>query len=512
MHFISEIRHNSETHLDERYYRIKESFRDLTGRVHSRILLNVGFISPDPIPEDIRDVGRCLNWMQGHRNWKNEPDLFGGALSRYKESVRQMAVKYWDEMLREGSLDAVDQTVEASRKKAERLVDADTMEHTDAREVGAEWICLQAIRELEIDKFLEREGWSEIKINTALAHLIVRTVYAPSELASMDYMRENSAVCELLTGSEQWQPGFHAIYDVAPSLYALKDRLEDHLCQKTDTLFNLTNRIVLFDLTNFYFEGRKEGSRKARRGRSKENRSDCKLLVLALCINAEGFIRYSSILAGNTADPASLPDMVDTLATRTRVPKRPGQRILVCLDAGIATEDNLAEIKRRGYDYLCVSRTRLKDYELAEDAQAVTVYDNRHREISLTRVRHEEGGDYFLEIVSAGKTLKERSMNAAFRKGFEGELEKARASLTKKHGKKSYDKVVERVGRAMQKYPSIARYYDIEYIRSEKNPKHMADIRWTVASRRRWTSCAASTSSAPTATSSTRRQRGTITT
>ena len=479
MHFISEIRHNSETHLDERYYRIKESFRDLTGRVHSRILLNVGFISPDPIPEDIRDVGRCLNWMQGHRNWKNEPDLFGGALSRYKESVRQMAVKYWDEMLREGSLDAVDQTVEASRKKAERLVDADTMEHTDAREVGAEWICLQAIRELEIDKFLEREGWSEIKINTALAHLIVRTVYAPSELASMDYMRENSAVCELLTGSEQWQPGFHAIYDVAPSLYALKDRLEDHLCQKTDTLFNLTNRIVLFDLTNFYFEGRKEGSGKARRGRSKEKRSDCKLLVLALCINAEGFIRYSSILAGNTADPASLPDMVDTLATRTRVPKRPGQRILVCLDAGIATEDNLAEIKRRGYDYLCVSRTRLKDYELAEDAQTVTVYDNRHREISLTRVRHEEGGDYFLEIVSAGKTLKERSMNAAFRKGFEGELEKARASLTKKHGKKSYDKVVERVGRAMQKYPSIARYYDIEYIR-EKNPKHMADIRWTV--------------------------------
>ena len=71
-------------------------------------------------------------------------------------------------------------------------------------------MCLQAIRELGIDEFLEREGWSEVRINTALAHLIIRTVYAPSELASMDYMRErstlvallakNSAVCELLTG------------------------------------------------------------------------------------------------------------------------------------------------------------------------------------------------------------------------------------------------------------------------------------------------------------------------
>ena len=480
MHFISEIRYNSETHLDERYYRIKESFRDLTGRVRSRILLNVGFLSPDPSPEDIRDVGRCLNWMQSNRSWKKEPDLFGGALSRYKESVRGMAVRFWDEMVRAGSLDAIGRTVEASRRKAGRLIDPETMEHTDAREVGAEWICLQAIRELGIDEFLEREGWSGVRIDTALAHLIIRTVYAPSELASMDYMRENSAVCELLTGREDWQPGFHAIYDVAPSLYALKDRLEDYLCQRTDTLFNLTNRIVLFDLANFYFEGRKEGSRKAKRGRSKENRSDCKLLVLALCINAEGFIRYSSILAGNTADPASLPDMVDTLAARTRVPKAPGQRVLVCLDAGIATDDNLAEIRRRGYDYLCVSRTRLKDYELAEDAKTVTVCDNRKREIRLTRVRHEEGGDHFLEIVSAGKTLKEKSMNAAFRKGFEGELEKPRASLAKKHGKKSYDKVVERVGRAIQKYPSIARHYDIEYIRSEKNPKHMADIRWTV--------------------------------
>ena len=71
-------------------------------------------------------------------------------------------------------------TIEESRKKAERLVDVNTIEHTDAREIGAEWVCLQAIRELEIDKFLSREGWSEIQINTTLAHLITRTIYSPS--------------------------------------------------------------------------------------------------------------------------------------------------------------------------------------------------------------------------------------------------------------------------------------------------------------------------------------------
>ena len=384
-------------------------------------------------------------------------------------------------MVKAGSVDAVRRTIEDSRAKAERLVDVDTMEHTDAREVGAEWICLQAIRELEIDKFLEREGWSEIRINTALAQLITRTVYSPSELKSLDIMRENSAVCELLTGSREWQPGFHATYEVAPALYELKDRLEDHLCRRTDSLFNVTNRIALFDLTNFYFEGRKDASKKAQYGRSKEKRSDCKLLVLALCINAAGFIRYSCILAGNTSDPDSLPAMVDTLATRCRVPVSPEQRVLVCLDAGIATDDNLVKIREKGYDYLCVSRSRQKDYELEPDAENVKVLDSRQQPISLTRVRHEEGGDYYLEINSPGKLLKEESMNRLFKERFEKELTKARESLSKKGGKKAYEKVIERVGRAIGKYPSISKYYVIDYIRDEKNPKNMGDIQWRIA-------------------------------
>ena len=73
-------------------------------------------------------------------------------------------------MVNNGSIDAVKATMEESRKKAERLVDVNTIQHTDAREIGAEWVCLQAIRELEIDKFLKNEGWSEIQINTTLAH------------------------------------------------------------------------------------------------------------------------------------------------------------------------------------------------------------------------------------------------------------------------------------------------------------------------------------------------------
>lgn len=472
-------KNNPKTQKEEWYYRIKESYRDLTGRPRNRVILNVGFITEAHSPEDIRDIGKCLTYRYTHQDQK---DLFESPYSRYNEFVQKKTEEYWTEMVKNGSIDAVKKDLKASQEKAKRLVDVDTVKHTDAREIGAEWICLQAIRVLKIDKILEKQGWSEVKINTALAHLITRTVYSPSELKSMRIMDENSAVCELASGNQDWRPGYKSIYNVAPSLYGLKEELESHLCRKTDDLFNITNRIAIFDLTNFYFEGRKEGSQKAQFGRSKEKRTDCKLLVLALCINKEGFIRYSSILAGNTADPNSLPDMVDTLHAKTRVPNDSKEKVLVYLDAGIATEDNLQKIKEKGYNYLCVSRRRLADYEIAPDAKTVIVHDSKKQPIKLTQVKHEEDGDYYLEINSPAKQLKEESMNRNFRKRFEENLEKIKKSLETKHGTKNYTKVIERVGRAIQKYPSIARYYVIDYIPDdEKNPKNMAVIDWRIA-------------------------------
>lgn len=202
---------------------------------------------------------------------------------------------------------------------------------------------------------------------------------------------------------------------------------------------------------------------------------------MALCVNQEGFIRYSSILAGNTADPNSLPDMVDTLAGRTRVPNNQNNKVLVCFDAGIATEDNLKKIKDKGYNYLCVSRRRLTDYELSKDAKTVKVLDSKKQEIKLTRVKHEDGGDYYLEIDSPAKALKETSMNRKFKERFEMDMQKAREALMKKGGKKNYEKVIERVGRAIEKYPSISKYYAISYVRDENRPENMADINWKIA-------------------------------
>lgn len=314
MHFISEIRYNPQASSEQKYYRIKETFRDRLGKVRSRILLNVGFVS-GLRPEDIGNIGKGLTCLSEHRD--HEP-LFGDALSHYSDIVRTHIDTYWSMMVEQGSIDIVRQVIDESAGKARLMVDVGTMKHTDAREVGAEWLCLQAIRRLGLDKLLEKEGRSESRINATLSLLIIRTVYSPSELKSLRIMEDNSAVCELVYGEQGVIPGYKTTYRIAPELYKIKDKIERHLCDRTDTLFNQSNRILLFDLTNFYFEGRKQGSRKAAFGRSKEGRSDCKLPVLALCINTDGFIRYSSVLEGNMSDSKALPDMIENVISKSR--------------------------------------------------------------------------------------------------------------------------------------------------------------------------------------------------
>ncbi len=473
MNFTSQLRYNPQTCRDEKYYRLKESYRNASGMACSRILLNVGFIN-DLMPEEIRDVSRGLTYLYEHQQ---QPEFWDDKLCTYSERVRTRIDEYWTMLVEQDKLDVIKSAYDASVGTARRRVDVDSMEHTDARDVGCEWLCLQAVRQLGLGEFLRTVGWSEEKVKLTLAHLITRTIYTPSESKSMRIMAENSAVCELL-GLEQKHITARKVYAVADDLYAIKSQLEKYLCHKTDDLFKPTNRIMLFDLTNFYFEGRKDGSTKAAFGRSKEKRSDCKLLVLALCINTDGFIRYSSILEGNTADPQSLPDMVDNLIAENPAKASEDEKVMVVIDAGISSEENLRLIKEKGYNYLCVSRRALTKYEVDKDAPQVTVEDCLHRKITLQRVQVAEAKDYYLKIDSPQKAVKEESMNRKFRERFESGMKSIQASIGKKHGTKKYEKVVERIGKLKGRYPSIARFYTIDMEKDEKDT--VTSITWEV--------------------------------
>ena len=296
-------------------------------------------------------------------------------------------------------------------------------------------------------------------------------------------------MCEI-TGLDIEQITKDRLYAISKKLYSEKEALEQHLSVRTNELFDIQDKIILYDLTNTYFEGRKQGSKLAKYGRSKEKRSDAKLVVLGLVINPEGFIKYSSILEGNMTDSKTLEGMINKLRIKT---SSSAKKALIVIDAGIATEENLKMILENGYDYLCVSRSSLKDYHIEAGAATVSVTDNRKQKIELCQVKSDRNTDYYLKVESEAKELKERSMNEQFRSRFEAGLQQIADSLTKKGGVKQEDKVHERIGRLKQKYPSIGRYFDIEVevqddveIKKKKKGFQGAQVQKKIATSIKW--------------------------
>lgn len=477
------MRTNPQTGIYSGYYRLVESYRNENGRVCHRTMLNAGYL--DGLNTDqLNLIQKLVTEKAAHCN---DP-LFSCEITN-DEIVNKYVDEFYNRLVTDKRIDVIaNKNTGRKERNAKDIqkIDVNSIKNKDVREIGSEWMCHQTLGQLQFEKFLEQQGWNDKDINLAKTHLISRAVYPASEFKTSKWIKENSSVCEI-TGTDIKKITKDQLYRISNKLYQVKDALENHLSVRTNELFDIKDKIVLYDLTNTYFEGRKKHSSIAKFGRSKEKRSDAKLVVLAMVINVEGFIKYSSILEGNMADSNTLEGMINDLRVKTSASSK---RALVVIDAGIATDDNLKMIASKGYDYLCVSRVNLTKYTIDAGAKKVSVYDNKKRKIELCRVKSEKNNDYYLKVESQSKKLKECSMNEQFQARFEQGLQKISESLTKKGGVKRLDKVHERIGRLKQKYPSIQWYYNIEVksltsegsTKPENTNKHLIaqSIKWSI--------------------------------
>ena len=477
------MRTNPHTGRYSGYYRLVESYRNQDDRVCHRTILNAGYL--DELNTDQLNLIQKILTTKAANN--------GNPLLEVPFTADPVVINYVDEfynrMVAEKRIDVAGDNPQGKAHKSGhdiQTIYTSSIRNKDVREIGAEWLSYQALEQLQMGSFLKSLGWGDHEIKLAQSHIISRAVYPASELETTRWMKENSSVCEV-TGYDIEKISKDRLYSISRKLYAQKEALEQHLSTRTNELFDIQDKIILYDLTNTYFEGSKLGSQLAKYGRSKEKRNDAKLVVLALVINPQGFIKYSSVLQGNMTDSKTLEGMINNLRIKTSCSAK---KALIIIDAGIATDDNLAMIKEKGYDYLCVSRSNLRNYNRDAAAATVTITDNKNQKINLCRVTTDRNTDYYLKVESHSKELKERSMNEQFRSRFEAGLQKIADSLTKKGGVKQEDKVHQRIGRLKQKYPSIQKYFDIETEvnqdmakkkeKSQEKKKVVTSLKWSV--------------------------------
>jgi len=436
-------KYNSTT--KERYtiYKLCESYR-INGYIRHRTIIYFGKLDELESVEEKKLLARRIEEM-----------LKGGlntlTVEIIDKKVEKLARHYYGEIKKKKRYDVGHEGSEWE------TVDMSTLKNKDAREIGAEWLCKQAFDQLGISSFLKQQKWSEQEMSLAATHIISRAVFPASELKTVSYIKENSAICEL-TSFDQEKITKDQLYGISHKLYSVKDQLEQYLSRRTNELFDLEDKIILYDLTNTYFEGRMSSSKIAKFGRSKEKRNDARLVVLAVVVNREGFLKYSNIFEGNISDCKTLEAMVNTLSNQTSFTKR---KPTIVMDAGISTEDNITMLKRKGYDYLCVSRSNLKEYYADTESKPIQIRDNRNQPIELLKVKVNEDNDNYLWVKSQAKALKENSMNGLLAQRFEEGVQSINEGIAKKGGTKKLNKVHERIGRLKQKFPSVHKYYDI---------------------------------------------------
>ncbi len=134
-------------------------------------------------------------------------------------------------------------------------IDADSVKNLHARTIGAEQVCISTLEKLKVRDFLKSKGWKKRDIDIALVQIACRAIYPYSELRTVKVLRENSAVCEIV-GIDPFTITKDDLYRSAHNLFELQEDLELWLYNRTRSLFAMDDKILLFDLTNTYFEGR----------------------------------------------------------------------------------------------------------------------------------------------------------------------------------------------------------------------------------------------------------------
>ena len=421
----------------------------IEGKVKQRIILYLG---SDPLLSH-----------KGHRATVLEvlkAKIFGQEKLFPQNTSKQLialALGYYEKYcIKYGEPDSKPASIPPPPDKAEfHHVDILGLEVNDVKTFGAEHLCKQILDKLQLRDCLLSCGMSSKVADRALIAIAARAIFCSSEYKTAQILKVNSELSECF--GYQQQINHKSLYAIADTLYSHQEKINAFLYRQTNDMFDLDDKLVIFDISNTYFETRKAGSKIASYGRSKEKRNDCPQVVFTGIINAQGFIRHSRIYEGNKADTATMDDMLSDLEKHTFTYHRP----TVVIDAGIATEENLALVIDKGYQYVCVARNRLNDYSIDTKDQVIQLTNRGKQNVKLQVFQPDGHSDTWMRVESAAKKEKEQSMDKKLQASFEEDLQNIRQAINKKGGTKRINKVWERIGRVKEKNSRVSGRYSI---------------------------------------------------
>lgn len=328
---------------------------------------------------------------------------------------------------------------------------------TNARRFGDIWLALWLWRWLELDQIVERyvpQGRETVRPADIVAIEVINRLCQPcSEFALAEHWYASTALEDLL-GVADSAVTKDRLYRTLDPLLQAQDYIENDLKSRFGTLFQLDYDLLLYDLTSTYFEGLAEENELACRGYSRDHRSDCQQVVIALVVTREGFPLAHLTLPGNTQDLQTVQRIVTTIEQRFGQTNR-----VWVMDRGMISEDSLAFLSQPGRRYLLAARRQALVPFQAELRRPgwQRLPDNPEVEVKLLQ----REGLHYLLVRSRPRRHKERAIRRRQRRGLAKALKKLHARVA--GGRlKNRDKIVEAIGRLKGRYPKACPFVTID--------------------------------------------------
>lgn len=345
---------------------------------------------------------------------------------------------------------------------------------TNGRRFGDVWLARWLWHFLDLERIVDRhlpQGQEDVRPADIVAIEVINRLCQPcSEFALAEQWYASTALEELL-GVPDALVTKDRLYRTLDRLRTAQVAIENDLKAQLGTLFQLDYELLLYDLTSTYLEGLAEDNDLAQRGYSRDHRSDCKQLVIALIVTRDGFPLAHQTFAGNTRDLKTVRHIVTDIESRFGK----SQRVWV-MDRGMIDQDSLAFLSEEGRRYLLSTRR----HALQEFQSELTnpgwqrLPDNLDVQVKLLK----RGGVHYLLARSKPRRHKERAMRRRQRRGLAKALKKLHHRV--RTGRlKQRDKIVEAVGRLKAHFPKAQRFVTIRV-----SPRGQFSYLWNAATFR----------------------------
>ena len=419
-----------------------------------RLVMSLGKLDLDR--DQWKDLALALELFLNGEHDLEHVSLYGLTKDLLAEITRQRAViGHHQSRLTKQSEDQ-GKSSQKSNNKNIQAVDLNTLSVSESRSLGPELLAHDAWKSLEFTSLLSDCGFNAKEVALAAAVIWGRLIQPGSDLATCRWLRESSSLADFFDADIS-RVHKDRIYSIADKLLAHKDKLEEYLYQKQCDLFNHQKTLFLFDLTNFYFEGKAAKNELAKRGKSKEKRSQNALVSLALIVDEHGFPVKSEVFEGNVSEPSTLKDILKSCGLledkEGDLPFRP----ILAMDRGIATNENIALIKELKFPYTVIQRanktSEFKD-EFAKMEGFKQIRDTKNQTIHLKKI-----GNQVL-CRSEAREEKEKAMREQKITRATKDLDKLAKSISAGRIKK-ISTIHERLGRIKKTYSGFDKLFEL---------------------------------------------------